>query len=298
MRILLTGAHGQLGRVLNEPLTTFGDVVTVDRDAFDLTDKGALRNSLDIIRPELIVNTAAFTDVDGAEAEPDAAHRTNTEAPGTMAQWASENQCALIHYSTDYVFDGSGDKPWTEEDCTAPLNVYGRSKRDGERAVLATSAPSLVIRTSWLYAAHGANFLLTMLRLGAERDALNIVGDQFGAPTSVGLLGDVTVEILRQSNGDFHELLSQRGRLLHVTASGVTSWHGFAEAIFADARERGIALAVKNVTSIPSQDYPLPAQRPLNSRLALDRLKDRFGITPPSWRDALNKVMEELSRSA
>mgnify|MGYP001260250889 CR=1 FL=1 len=192
----------------------------------------------------------------------------------------------------------SFDQPWTEEDCTAPLNVYGRSKRDGERAVLATSAPSLVIRTSWLYAAHGANFLLTMLRLGAERDALNIVGDQFGAPTSVGLLGDVTVEILRQSNGDFHELLSQRGRLLHVTASGVTSWHGFAEAIFADARERGIALAVKNVTSIPSQDYPLPAQRPLNSRLALDRLKERFGITPPSWRDALNKVMEELSRSA
>ena len=298
MRILLTGAHGQLGQVLNEPLQTFGEVVAVDRDAFDLTEEAALKRALDEVRPELIVNTAAFTNVDGAESEAAAAQRVNGDAPGTMASWASDNGCALIHYSTDYVFDGSGEQPWTEDDIPAPLNVYGKSKLAGERAVLSTSAPSLVMRTSWLYGALGANFLLTMLRLGAEREALNVVGDQIGAPTSVGLLGDVTVEILRQADGDIAGLLSQKGGLLHVTASGATSWHGFAEAIFSAARQRGMPLTVKKVTSIPSHDYPLPARRPMNSRLALERLKVRFGVSTPSWREALTRVLDELTRSA
>ena len=294
MKILLTGAKGQLGRVLHQLLPAIGPVTAVDRDEVDFSDKDALHSLLQIEKPTLIVNAAAFTDVDGAETTPDLANAVNGTAPEVIAAWAAANGAAMFHYSTDYVFDGSGKAPWKESDPTNPINAYGESKRRGDEAVLASGAAFLVMRTSWVYAAHGQNFLRTMLRLGSERSELRVVADQIGAPTSANLLADTTVEIIRSATDDLPTLLNARGGIVNVTPSGETSWHGFAEAIFTSARQRDMPLQIQRVEPIPSSEYPLPATRPLNSRLALETVRDKFGMVMPSWQETLESVLDEV----
>ena len=294
MKILLTGAKGQLGRVLHQLLPSIGPVTAVDRDEVDFSDKDALHSLLQIEKPTLIVNAAAFTDVDGAETTPDLANAVNGTAPEVIAAWAAANGAAMFHYSTDYVFDGSGKAPWKESDPTNPINAYGESKRRGDEAVLASGAAFLVMRTSWVYAAHGQNFLRTMLRLGSERSELRVVADQIGAPTSANLLADTTVEIIRSATDDLPTLLNARGGIVNVTPSGETSWHGFAEAIFTSARQRDMPLQIQRVEPIPSSEYPLPATRPLNSRLALETVRDKFGMVMPSWQETLESVLDEV----
>lgn len=294
MRILLTGRLGQLGSTLYAPLGSLGELTGVDRDDLDLGDTARLSELLDDIQPELIVNAAAYTDVDGAETDRKNAFRLNEKTPGQLAEWACGHGASIIHYSTDYVFDGSGSEPRDETAYCAPLNVYGESKLAGDVAVLESGAACLVARTSWLYSAGGKNFVRTMLKLGAERDHLGVVDDQVGAPTSANVLAETTLQILAQSNGDLSAMLREKGGLLNVTASGETSWHGFAEEIFSLARRHGTDLSVRTVDGIPSSEYPVPARRPLNSRLSLKRLQSRFGITPPDWRVALAVVVDEI----
>ena len=298
MNILLCGKNGQLGYALAPRLTALGQVVAVDHEDFDIGNTDALCEALGEIAPDVIVNAAAYTDVDAAESDRATAFAVNSAAPGTMARWAADNGAAMIHYSTDYVFDGSGERPWREDDATNPINAYGESKLAGDEAVLASGAPCLIIRTSWLYAARGRNFLLTMLRLAAEREEIRVVDDQIGAPTAAGLIADVTRDVLVQAEGDVAAMLRERGGVVNAAAAGETSWHGFAKAIFGAARDRGQGLTVRQVEQIPSTAYPLPARRPLNSRLALAKLHDRFGITLPEWRLALEAVFDELGTKA
>lgn len=297
MNILLTGCGGQLGRALSDGLTRLGSVAATDIDTLDLADAAALGRELDRLRPRLIVNAAAYTDVETAELQRAAAFRINAEAPAALAAWAAANDAALLHYSTDYVYDGSGAMPWDESADPAPLNVYGESKLAGDRAILASGAAALILRTSWLYASSGRNFVLTMLRLGAERTALKIVDDQVGAPTSAALLAGISLSILAMAQGDPAGLFRQKGGVVHAAASGETSWHGFAQAIFAGARARGMRLAVECVEPILSAAYAARATRPMNSRLGLDRLRLRFGIEPQHWRDALDEVLDSVARN-
>ena len=294
MRILLTGKLGQLGSTLCGPLDSLGELTAIDRIDLDLGDSARLDELLDDTRPELIVNAAAYTDVDEAETDREAAFRLNEKAPEQLAKWARRRDASIIHYSTDYVFDSRGTKPRDENAECMPLSVYGESKLAGDMAVLESGAACLVARTSWLYSANGKNFVRTMLRLGADRDRLSVVDDQIGAPTSANVLADTTLQILAQSVGDISAMLREKGGLINVTASGETSWHGFAHEIFSLARRHGADLSVEVVDGIPSSDYPTPARRPLNSRLSLKRLRERFGITPPDWRTALGEVIDEI----
>lgn len=294
MKILLTGRLGQVGSVLHPQLAEFGTLTALDRSEVDFTDVEALQRCLNSIAPDLIVNAAAYTDVDGAESHRDTTFAINAAAPATMARWAAGTGAALIHYSTDYVFDGSGSTPRTEIDKPAPLNVYGESKQAGDDAILDSGAAVLILRTSWVYAAKGRNFLRTMLRLGTDRESLSVVDDQIGAPTPASVLAKITIAILWQADGDPADLFRAKGGLINATTAGETSWHGFAEAIFEIARRQGWNLAIRDLQAIPSSGYPLPAARPLNSRLNLSRLKARFGIHPPHWRTALEAVMSDL----
>ena len=294
MKILLTGRGGQLGNILNTVLPVFGNITAVDREEINFSDLESLHALLDSLRPNLIVNAAAFTDVDGAELEPKTANTVNGAAPGLMARWANANDAAIFHYSTDYVFDGSGDTPWREDDKPNPINTYGESKRIGDAEVLASGAPNLIMRTSWVYAAQGQNFMQTMLRLGTERQALRVVDDQIGAPTPARMLAETTAHIIGQADGNIGSMLAAQGGIVNVTPEGETSWHGFAEAIFQSAKRRGIALQVEQLDPIPSTDYPLPAARPLNSRLERGALRDRFQLRLPNWRDALESVLDEI----
>jgi len=297
--VFLTGDGGQLGGALALGLTGMGPVVSTDRDRLDLTDLAALRDQLDRLRPKLIVNAAAYTDVEKAEDDRTAAWAINARVPAALAAWAASNDAALVHYSTDYVYDGSGSKPREEDARPSPLNAYGESKVAGDEAVLRSGAAALILRTSWLYADKGRNFLLTMLRLGNDRRTLQVVDDQIGAPTSAPLLAQITLGILAQSGGDPVALFRRYGGVVHAAASGETSWHGFAEAIFRGARVRGVDLAVEQVIPVPSGRYPTRATRPLNSRLSLERLRQRFGIVPSTWEDALADVLDMLvSRKA
>lgn len=294
MKVLLTGREGQIGGHLARLLLGFCDCWAVDQDDFDLADPAAIHAALAEFRPVLIVNTAAYTDVDGAEDDRDLAFALNATAPEVMAEWAAANDAALVHYSTDYVYDGGGDQPRSEDDEVGPINVYGESKLAGDEAIAATGASHLILRTSWIYAAKGRNFLNTMLKLGAERETLSIVADQIGAPTPAAMVAAVTADILSQTRSGGIETFRQKGGVVHCAASGETSWHGFAEAIFADARARGAELKIGEVTPIPSADYPTSAARPANSRLAMSRLKKNFGIETPDWRDGLSHVLDEI----
>lgn len=292
MRILLTGRSGQLGTALVPALAELGEVAALGRAELDLTDGAAVDRTVAEIRPELIVNAAAYTAVDSAEAEPELAHAVNAEAPGRLARAAAAAGAALVHYSTDYVFDGEATAPYREDAPTAPVNEYGRSKLAGERAVAGSGAPHLIIRTSWLYGPVGRNFLTTMLRLGGERDALRVVADQVGSPTSTLALAEATRTLLARGAGDLGGLFARTGGVLHAVCRGSTSWHGFAEAIFDGARRRGAALAVRTVEAIPTAEYPTPARRPRHSVLDPSRLESAAAHRMPDWRAALDEVLD------
>ena len=296
MKILLLGKTGQLGRALAPALAPLGELVALDRAALDLTDPAAIPAAVERHRPTIVVNAAAYTAVDRAESEADLAMTVNGRAPGVLAETARQANAALIHFSTDYVFDGAASRPYREDDAPNPLNAYGRSKLDGERAVLASGAAALILRTSWLYGAGGTNFLETMLRLGRARDALAVVDDQTGAPTAVDVVADAVAAILKQAKGDPVALLRGTGGLCHLACQGATTWHGFATAIFEEGRQRGLAFAVRTVRPIPSSGYPTPARRPANSCLDLARLRERFGLETPDWRAALAVVMDAVAR--
>jgi dTDP-4-dehydrorhamnose reductase len=289
VNILLTGRNGQLGWELQRTLLPVGRVVAVGHAELDLADAAAAGRTLDAVRPDIIVNAAAYTAVDKAESEPDLAHAVNAAAPALLAQWAARNGALLIHYSTDYVFDGAKSAPYVETDPTNPLGAYGRSKRAGEEAVLNSGGDHLIFRTSWVYAARGANFLRTILRLAAEREELRVVNDQIGAPTWARLIAEATALALRQALAERRHGRFKSG-LFHLAAAGETSWHGFASAIVAG---RG-GLRVKTVTPIATADYPLPAARPANSRLDTGAFRARFGLALPDWRDCLKLCLEEL----
>lgn len=300
MNILLTGASGQLGGALARALESMGEVTAPGRRELDLAGRfGTIRNVVLRLRPDLVVNAAAYTAVDEAETEVEQAMAVNAMAPEALATAARDCGAAIVHYSTDYVFDGGKAAPYTEDDVPQPLNRYGASKLAGERAVALSGAPHLILRTSWLYGASGHNFLNTMLELGAERRLLRVVDDQVGAPTSVGVVAAVTATILAEA-GDagrrsrIAAYLAERGGLYHVACQGQTTWHGFALAIFEEAQRRRLPLEISTVRAVSSVDYPTPAERPANSRLDMGRLKARFGLETPDWREALAAVFDEI----
>jgi dTDP-4-dehydrorhamnose reductase len=295
MRILLTGITGQVGSALCVPLSQFATVLHADRDELDLSQPATLANALDRLKPDLIVNPAAYTAVDLAEDERELAFRVNSDAPAAMAQWAARRDVPLLHFSTDYVFDGSGDAAWREDDAVAPLSVYGASKAAGERAVIEAGCRHLIVRTSWVYAAEGKNFLRTMARVAGERKELRIVADQIGAPTSARIIADAVAKILRKELANSGDPFKDEGGLLHVSASGETSWHGFADAIIAGLKRRGIKLEAERLVAIATSEYPTKATRPKNSRLGHGRLNSRYGIVMPSWRAALALELDEMT---
>lgn len=297
MTILLFGGNGQVGQELLRALAPLGKVVATTRSGLlpdgsacevaDFNQPDSLVAMLDRVRPAIVVNAAAYTAVDKAEQDVEAAFRANAEAPGVIARWCAAAGVPFVHYSTDYVFDGEGTAPYHEDQPTAPLGVYGTSKRDGEDAVRAAGGRHLIFRTAWVYASHGANFLRTMLRVGAEREALRVVADQVGTPTPAALIADVTAKALQHTGG--------LSGTWHLTASGQTSWHGFAEAIFAEALARGVLTKVPSVEAIASSEYPTPAKRPSWSVLDNRKLQQDFGIALPAWQDGLKRVIGEIA---
>lgn len=298
MRILLTGVNGQVGHALREPLQKFGSVIAADRGTLDLAHPAELAARLDTIAPDLIINPAAYTAVDQAEDDAAAAYAVNGDAPGALGRWAAPRGVPVIHFSTDYVFDGSGQRPWREDDATAPLSVYGASKLAGETALRQSGAPHLILRTSWVFAARGKNFLNTMARLARERTELRVVADQTGAPTSAAALADAVVAILANAGGagldGVKAAFANAGGLVHAPCAGETSWHGFACAIIEGLRARGERLAVKDIIAIGTDAFPVKARRPQNSRLDYSRLRTVLGVTMPDWQDALSRELDAL----
>jgi dTDP-4-dehydrorhamnose reductase len=296
MRILLTGTSGQVGGALLPLLRRSHEVLAPKRAAFDLSDPNALAAALDRHDVDLIINPAAYTAVDRAEDEPELAFRINAEAPAELARWAARHNVPLVHFSTDYVFDGSGETPWREQDRCRPLSSYGCSKWEGEKAIQASGAPQLIIRTSWVYAAQGTNFLRTMNRLARERDELRVVADQFGAPTSASAIAEAVAMILARSASPAElakDFAAARG-LVHLANSGSTSWHGFASAIVEGLKARGQPVKASAVHAIATKDFPTKAVRPANSRLDLSRLHQVFGVTTPPWQQALGRELDIL----
>ena len=287
MKILLTGRNGQLGWELARTLAPLGELAAYNRATLDLAKPDQIAAAVRSVKPDIIVNAAGYTAVDEAESDPDAAFAVNAIAPGLLAETAKRVGALLIHYSTDYVFDGAKEMPYVEEDRPNPLNVYGRSKLAGEQAIGDVGGQYLILRTSWVYAARGRNFLLTMRRLLKEKDELRVVSDQIGAPTSAGALADATAELLRQRNPA--ALASAHGTY-HFTAAGHTSWHGFAVEI---ARLEGTPREIR-IVPIPSNEYPLPARRPKNSQLSNEKVLQRFGVALPSWQACLKACHAEL----
>lgn len=286
-RIAVFGANGQVGRALVKLLGA--RAVPFTRADADFSEPESLRAVLDACHPDAVMNAAAYTAVDKAEEEREAAYAANAESPAVLAQWCAEHGVPLVHYSTDYVFDGTGEKPWRENDPTAPLNVYGASKRAGEEAIAASGADYLLFRTSWVYDAQGVNFLNTMLRLGAERESLSVVADQTGAPTYAPHLAAASLEALEKAVG----MEAFPSGIYHLAHAGETNWHDFAEAIFAGARDHGAELCIKTVEPIPSSAYPTPAERPRNSRLNCSKIHTVFGISLPKWQQGLIEALKE-----
>lgn len=288
MRILLTGLNGQVGHALYQPLSTIGEVHAFDRAGLDLADPGAIRRACREVAPSLIVNAAAYTAVDRAESEPELALAVNGVAPGVLAEEARRLDATLVHYSTDYVFDGSKRSPYLEDDVPAPINAYGRSKWEGERRIAAAKCKHLILRTSWVYGPRGRNFLLTMLKLAKAREELRIVDDQRGSPTSSLFLARATLRAL--------QAIPPRGvasGIYHLTSSGTTTWARFAEAIFGLAKAHGAA-RVPRVVRIGTSAYPTPARRPAYSALSHQRFSATFGIVPPSWQSQLEECLGQL----
>lgn len=296
MRILLTGTSGQVGGALLPLLREQHDVLALRHGEFDLSQPNTLEVVLDRLKPDLIVNPAAYTAVDRAEEEPELALRVNAGAPSAIARWAARCTVPLVHFSTDYVFDGSGEAPWREEDACRPLSSYGRSKWEGEKAIKSSGAPHLIIRTSWVYAASGANFLRTIERLARERDELRVVADQFGAPTSASSIAEAVSAILarrRTAAGLAADFAAAKG-LVHVADAGCTSWHGFASAIVEGLKARGWPVKAATVRPITTREFPTRAARPANSRLDLSRLSQVFGVNTSRWELALRRELDRL----
>ena len=293
--ILLTGKDGQVGTALLPVLHHLGRIVAVGRRECDLADATAIANIVRATRPNIIVNAAAYTAVDKAEGDMALAFAVNARAPGLLAQLASESGATLIHYSTDYVFDGNKTQPYREDDPTCPLSVYGQSKLAGEIAILAANPQCLVLRTSWVFSEHGTNFLKTMLKLACERDALAIVSDQFGAPTSANLIARVTERVVRSIA---HDKDATPYGIYHLAAQGETSWHGFAVYLIERARALGlpVRVAVDAIKPIPTSAYPTAAARPLNSRLNTAKLRSNFDFDLPPWQDGVQSVLEALAQ--
>ncbi|MFL9865226.1 dTDP-4-dehydrorhamnose reductase [Paraburkholderia fungorum] len=289
--VLLTGTNGQVGFELQRSLQGLGRIVALDRSRLDLRDPQQIREVVRATKPALIVNPAAYTAVDAAENDVAGATQLNVDAPRVLAEEAKRLGAALIHYSTDYVFDGKKATAYVEDDEPNPQNVYGRTKLEGEQAILESGCAHLIFRTSWVYGTRGKNFLLTMLRLGAERSELSVVADQYGAPTWANTIAALTSNVLAQTAGpragDWDDWWSSYSGVYHLTASGETSWHGFAQAIF----ELSELAAKPRVMPLPAASYPTAAARPGNSRLSNDKLADTFGVRAPDWRDALSLCM-------
>lgn len=292
MKILVTGRNGQVGWELRRTLAPLGEVVALDRAELNLADVDSIRQAVRHLGPDLIVNAGAYTAVDKAEEDAAAAMAVNGTAPGVLAEEAKRLGAALIHYSTDYVFDGDKGAPYEEIDAPRPQSAYGATKLAGEKAVAAVGAPHLTLRTSWVYGLRGRNFLLTMLRLAGERDELRVVDDQVGAPTWSRLIAEATAAIVAQgrAHGGIAHLLAERGGLYHLTAGGQTSWFGFAGAIIAQAPIK------PRMTPITTADYPLPAKRPAYSVMSSARLERVFGIALPDWRASLDLCLQDRSR--
>ena len=295
MKILLLGKNGQVGWELQRALAPLGTLVACDFDtpapmAADFSQPESLAALVAAVQPDVIVNAAAHTAVDKAESEPALAEALNATAPAVLAREAAARGAWLVHYSTDYVFDGSGSSPRSENAPTGPLSVYGSTKLAGEQAIAASGCRHLIFRTSWVYAARGGNFAKTMLKLAAERDALNVIADQWGAPTSAELLADVTAHALRQAMGR-----PELGGLYHCVAGGETTWHAYAQLVIEHARAAGmpIKVAADAVRPIPTTAYPTPATRPLNSRLDTSRLRSAFGLHLPDWQAGVVRMLTE-----
>ncbi|HIV71415.1 MAG TPA: dTDP-4-dehydrorhamnose reductase [Candidatus Aquabacterium excrementipullorum] len=290
MNILLLGKGGQVGWELQRALTPLGHITAHDVDTADFTRPDQVASLVRAVQPQVIVNAAAHTAVDKAESEPELARLINADTPRAIAAEASELGALLVHYSTDYVFDGSGHSPRDENAATAPLSVYGQTKLEGERHIADSGCRHLILRTSWVYAARGGNFAKTMLRLAAERDTLNVINDQIGAPTGADLLADVTAHAIRanQSNPSL-------SGLYHLVADGETSWYDYARYVIEWARKHGQELRVppEAVMPIPTSAYPTPARRPLNSRLNTDKLKQAFGLSLPHWQQGVERMLTE-----
>ncbi len=292
-RILIVGNAGQLGRELEQVFADVGPIVAVDRESVDLADPDQTRELVRRAAPDVILNAAAYTAVDRAESDIAQAHAINALAPRVLAEEAAERNALLVHYSTDYVFNGSKQDPWTEDDSPAPLSVYGASKLAGEQAIQNSRARHLIFRTSWVYGPHGNNFLLTMLRLATERDRLSIVDDQVGAPTTSIELARATRTIITGVLAGRFGVADDWSGLYHMTCSGSVSWFGFAQAIFARASER-FGVKAPELIPIGTKDYPTAAARPRNSFLSNAKLHARFGVQLPSWQSALDEVIARL----
>lgn len=294
MKILLLGKNGQVGWELQRSLAPLGEVLALDRAGLgelcgDLADQDGLMRTVRRIRPDIIVNAAAYTAVDKAESEPDLARIINAEAPAFLAQEAEALGAWLVHYSTDYVFDGAGDQAWSESDPVAPLNMYGATKLAGEQAIQQSGCKHLIFRTSWVYAARGNNFAKTMLRLAADREILRVISDQTGAPTGAELLADVTAHAIRAALSD-----PAVSGIYHLAATGETTWYDYACFAIEHARQTNQALAVQKIEPIPSSEYPTPARRPQNSRLNSKKLCHTFGLQLPDWQSGVKRMLTEI----
>lgn len=294
MKILLFGKNGQVGWELQRALAPLGSVIALDRHSRDycgdLHDLAGITATINAIEPDVIVNAAAYTAVDKAEAEPELADCINHQAVDVMAQAAKRIDALLVHYSTDYVFDGSGHMPWVEADAPAPLSVYGQTKWAGEQAIINSGCAHLIFRTSWVYAARGNNFAKTMLRLAAEREQLNVISDQIGTPTGADLIADISAHAIRAT-----QQTPRLAGVYHLAARGETTWHGYAEFVITTARARGQVLKVHAINPIPTSQYPTPATRPLNSRLNTQKLRSQIGLALPQWQDGVARMLDEIT---
>ncbi|MBS0508477.1 MAG: dTDP-4-dehydrorhamnose reductase [Proteobacteria bacterium] len=295
MNILLLGKNGQLGWELQRSLSVLGQVTALSHDSTqlcgDFAHPDAVADTVRALCPDVIVNAAAHTAVDLAESEPARARLLNATTPGVLAQEAARLGAWLVHYSTDYVFDGSGDRPWTEDDATGPLSVYGATKLEGEQLIQQSGCQHLILRTSWVYAARGGNFAKTMLRLAQEREHLTVINDQWGAPTGADLLADVTAHALRQL-----QARPEDGGLYHCVAGGETTWHAYAKYVInqASKAQAAIHIKVKEIAPVPTSDFPTPAWRPLNSRLDTRKLQATFGLALPPWQQGVARMLTEI----
>lgn len=300
LRLLVTGKNGQLGFELQRSLAVLGSVIAVDREDCDLSDPDAIRTLVARTQPHVIVNPAAHTAVDKAESEAELAHAINTIAPQVLAEEAAKIGALLVHYSTDYVFDGTKEGWYSETDTPNPQSVYGKTKLAGELAIAAANPRHLIFRTSWVFGAHGGNFLKTILRLAGEREELKIIADQHGAPTAASLLADVTAHAIRQilaaeQSPTPDSRLSALYGTYHLVAGGSTTWHGYAQSVVEQAKSAGVAVKAVQILPIPTSAYPLPAARPANSQLSTEKLQAAFGLCLPDWQKGVTQVMTLLS---